>query len=122
MCGRQSGDNTNVRMGIFSKTDHVARRALAVFNNQNINLESLDYPEVSTGGDKTTPISYQYFGNRMNDNWKLWYLRARITERTFDFWWMKNLYYYDRPQLAIWLLFGGNLVVCALAWIKLRKL
>ncbi len=87
-----------------------------VINDKNVNLESLDYPEVSTGGNDISPIAYQYFGNRMNDNWKLWYLRARISERTFDFWWIKNLYYWDRPQTALWILFGANVFVVVTSW------
>ncbi len=85
-------------------------------NDQTVNLETLDYPDVSTGGTRVTPIPYQYFGNKMNDNWKLWYLRARITERTFDFWWVKNLYYWDRPQRALWIGFIVNLSCALGSW------
>ncbi len=70
-------------------------------NESPVNLETLDYPDVATGGRSPVETSYQYFGNVQADNWKLWYLRARITERTFDFWWIKNLYYWDKPQRAL---------------------
>ncbi len=74
-------------------------------NNTNVNLESLDYPDVSSMGSHTSPVPYQWYGGKINDPWKLWYLRARITERTFDFWWIKNLYYWDRPQNLLWFFF-----------------
>jgi hypothetical protein len=90
-----------------------------VINDQNINLESLDYPEVSTGGKEISPVPYQYYGNRMDDKWKLWYLRARISERTFDFWWIKNLYYWDRPQRMIWILFAITVTVSLCGWTRL---
>lgn len=92
-----------------------------VINDTPVNLESLDYPEVSTAGDKNSAIKYQYFGKKMNDRWKLWYLRARISERTFDFWWIKNLYYWDRPQKAIAVAFVVNVIICLVSWIQLRK-
>lgn len=93
-----------------------------VINDQNVNLESLDYPEVSTGGKEISKVPYQYYGNRMNDNWKLWYLRARISERTFDFWWIKNLYYWDRPQRVLWTLFACNIIVVMSSWLGLIRL
>lgn len=78
-------------------------------NDEPVNLGSIDYPDVSSLGVKTTPMAYQYYGGKVSDPWKLWYMRARINERTFDFWWLKNLYYWDRPQTLIWILFGANL-------------
>lgn len=80
-------------------------------NSQKVNLSSIDYPDVSSMGYKTTPIPYQYYGNRMNTMWNLWYMRAGVNERSFDFWWIKNLYYWDRPRNFIWMLFGINLLL-----------
>jgi hypothetical protein len=77
-------------------------------NDTPVNLASLDYPDVSSLGAKTKPMPYQYYGGKVIDPWQFWYMRARIAERTFDFWWIKNLYYWDRPQRFIWMLFGFN--------------
>lgn len=102
--------------------DHVLYVTQLIFDSQNINLASLDYPDVSNVGYKTTKIPYHYFGNREDDPWKQWYLRARINERTFDFWWIKNLYYWDRPQQFIWALFSLDLFVIGSSAIVVWKL
>lgn len=90
-------------------------------NGKAVNLGSLDYPDVSSLGSKTTPFPYHYYGKVITDRWKLWDLRARIQEQTFDLWWVKNLYYWDRPQLFIWSLFGVNIIVCAFSALKLAR-
>jgi hypothetical protein len=91
-------------------------------NDTNVNLASLDYPDVSSMGRETTPIPYQYYGNRDNDNWDLWYLRARINEQTLDFWWVKNMYYWDRPQQFIACLFVIDVALtCGAGWLVYKK-
>lgn len=84
-------------------------------NDTPVNLASLDYPDVSSLGAKTKPMPYQYYGGKVVDPWKFWYLRARISERTFDFWWIKNLYYWDRPKQLIWALFGLNVTALGIS-------
>lgn len=81
---------------------HVIYIKSMTINDSPVNLASLDYPDVSSLGFKTTPIPYEYFGNRENRPWKLWDMRARLNENSLDFWWIKNLYFWDRPQNLIW--------------------
>ncbi|HSW89398.1 MAG TPA: hypothetical protein VLH19_00830 [Patescibacteria group bacterium] len=105
-----------------SSLEHVQYITQMTLDDQNINLGSLDYPDVSTVGQHTTPIAYQYFGNRQSDPWVLWYLRARINERTFDLWWIKNLYYWDKPQMLLFGLFVGDVTLSVSTAIYLLKL
>jgi hypothetical protein len=51
----------------------------------------------------------------------MWYLRARINERTFDFWWIKNLYYWDRPKNFFWALFIADWAVILLSGYGVRR-
>lgn len=89
---------------------HVVYIMQMLLNDQNVNLGSLDYPDLSSLGYKTTPRPYLYYGQQVTDPWKFWYMRARINERTFDLWWIKNLYYWDRPKNLLWSLLALNLV------------
>ncbi len=102
-------------------TPHVVYIKNMLVNGQTTNLASLDYPDLSTLGIATTPMPYRYLGNKVKDNWKFWDMRARINELTFDFWWIKNLYYWDRPQQFIWTLFIGNLALVGGTFILLSK-
>lgn len=77
-------------------------------NGSLVNLGSIDYPDMSKLGLATTPLPYMYSGVEVTDPWIFWQIRARINERTLDFWWIKNLYFWDRPKNMIWLLFGVN--------------
>jgi len=67
-----------------------------------VNLSSLDYPDMSNLGTATTMRSYEYSGKVITDQWAFWQMRARVNERTLDYWWVKNLYYWDRPVFFIW--------------------
>ncbi len=80
-------------------------------NDTSVNLASLDYPDMSTLGRATSPIPYQYSGKIVTDNWVFWQTRARVNERTLDYWWIKNLYYWDRPTYLIWSFFLINISV-----------
>ena len=92
-------------------------------NNNSVNLQSLDYPDVSTLlGEKTTSIPYQYWGKTVTDPWQLWNLRARIYEETFDFWWLKNVYYWDKPQTFLSVLFLINIASMIFFFKKTRYL
>lgn len=88
---------------------HVIYIKKLILNSTVTNLASLDYPDVSTMGTKTSPIPYLYYGNRMQDQWTLWHMRSRIMMSTFDFWWVKNLYYWDRPSMFLNILLAINL-------------
>jgi hypothetical protein len=73
-----------------------------IINQEAVNFDSLDYPDMSNLGLATTPIPYEYSGKVVTDKWAFWNMRARISERTLDFWWIKNLYFWDRPTQLIW--------------------
>lgn len=100
---------------------HVIYIKKLVLNTSVTNLASLDYPDVSTMGTKTTPIPYLYYGNQMQDRWTLWHMRSRIMMSTFDFWWIKNLYYWDRPRALFNILLAINMacICCSSALILL---
>ena len=90
-------------------------------NDSEVNLASLDYPNVSTLGSYKKGVPYRYYGGKISDNWRLWDLRARISERTLDFWWIKNLYYWDKPQNLIWIAFIIDIIVCTLSGYSLFR-
>lgn len=113
--------NFTVTFGKDLPTQHVQYVTQMLINSTNVNLATLDYPDVSASGPKTTLIPYQYYGNKISDPWAMWYLRARINERTFDFWWIKNLYYWDRPKNFFWALFIADWAVILLSGYGVRK-
>ncbi len=92
-----------------------------LINQGAVNLDSLDYPDMSTLGVATTPIPYEYSGKVVTDRWTFWNMRARIFERTLDFWWIKNLYFWDRPAQLIWGLIALNLSVLLGSSLLVRK-
>lgn len=92
------------------------------FNDTPINIRSLDYPDLSALGEKTSDRPYRVFGKERKNLWELWNLRARISEETFDLWWIKNLYYWDRPQDLFWVLFYVNVTgICVTGWYVFRR-
>ncbi|MBI5151178.1 MAG: hypothetical protein HZA34_01260 [Candidatus Pacebacteria bacterium] len=92
------------------------------FNDAPINIRSLDYPDLSALGEKTSNRPYRVFGKERKDLWELWNLRARISEETFDLWWIKNLYYWDRPQNLVWALFCVNVAgIFVTGWYVFRR-
>lgn len=79
-------------------------------NGQPINLESLDFPYISTLGPKTNNITYQNYGGAFNNPWTSWMIHTQIFERTPDFWWIKFLYYWDVPKNFFLALFLINIL------------
>lgn len=100
---------------------HVIYIEKLAINDIPVNLGSIDYPDASSLGQKTTTEPYRFYGNKQKDPWALWYMRAGVNERTLDFWWMKNFYYWDRPQKLIWGLFAIDVVVLGVSILMLRK-
>lgn len=90
---------------------HVIYIKKMIINDSLTNLGSLDYPDVSSLGKMTSQFPYEYYGNKITDLWTLWNMRARLNEQSFDFWWIKNLYFWDRPKKLIYLLLGGDLLL-----------
>jgi len=79
-------------------------------NNQQINLESLDFPYVSSLGPTIVKAKYQNYGGTNQDPWKLWHIHTQIYERSLDFWWVKPLFYWDLPKSLFSKLLVLNLV------------
>lgn len=77
-------------------------------DGQKANLGSLDFPYVDHGTE--TAPGRKYFGVK-TDYWALWGLRHGVFASTFDFWWLRYLYYWDLPKKFIVLLFISNTFV-----------
>lgn len=75
-------------------------------NDSNVNLESIDTPYVSNLGP-AMGVSYRNWGGTNKDPWKYWDIHTQTFERLPDFWWIRNLYYWDIPKR--WIL--GSLFV-----------
>lgn len=106
-------------------TPHVIYIKEFKINDSPINMASLDYPEVSTLGSAKPHMPYRYFGSKTNDRWKLWHHRALINALTLDYWWVKNLYYWDRPQHLLFTGFMATIVVAVSSgyavWKQLKR-
>ncbi len=94
---------------------HVIYIKQMMIDGKQVNLGSLDYPDSSSINYNFKHIPYQYYGGKVQDPWALWNLRARINERTFDFWWVKNLYYWDRLRTLVWGIFALDISALAIA-------
>lgn len=91
-------------------------------NDQLVNLGSLDYPDMSNLGSKTSSIPYRYTGAVVTDQWAFWQMRARVSERAIDFWWVKNLYFWDKPNGFIWGLFASNVLLFLVSGLLTAKM
>lgn len=69
-------------------------------NDSNVNLESIDTPYVSNLGS-AMDVSYRNWGGLNKDPWKYWDIHTQTFERLPDFWWIRNLYYWDIPKSFI---------------------
>lgn len=85
------------------------------------NMESISVPNVSPLGPKLTGAVYRNWGGTNTDPWKPWDIHTQTFERLPDFWWVRNLFYWDVPKLWILGLFGINLAGLAFFTIKLRS-
>lgn len=74
-------------------------------NERAVNKDSLDFPYVSPLGPAMTGIKYKNFGGEDKDPWKTWHIHTQMYERIPDFWWVRNLFYWDIPKTPIFLLF-----------------
>lgn len=90
-------------------------------NDKPVNIESLDIPYVSDLGPKLAGVKYQNWGGENKDPWKTWSIHTQTYERLPDFWWFRNLYYWDIPKILTLSLFTVNLICLILAAIKLKK-
>ncbi len=89
-------------------------------NGQRQNMESIDVPYVSLLGPKMG-ATYQNWGGTNKDPWKTWDIHTQMFERLPDFWWIRNLYYWDIPKGWILSLFIFNLIMVIITYINVRK-
>lgn len=90
-------------------------------NDKPVNIESLNIPYVSDLGPKLAGVEYQNWGGENKDPWKTWNIHTQTYERLPDFWWFRNLYYWDIPKSFTLSLLALNLVGLIFAAIKLKK-
>ena len=88
-------------------------------NEQPQNMESISVPNVSPLGQKITGAVYNNWGGTNKDPWKVWDIHTQTFERLPDFWWVRNLFYWDVPSSWILGLFGLNVAGLIFLGIKL---
>lgn len=87
-------------------------------NGQRQNMESIDVPYVSSLGPKMGAY-YQNWGGINKDPWKTWDIHTQTFERLPDFWWIRNLYYWDIPKSWILIPFSLNILGLLFFGVKL---
>lgn len=90
-------------------------------NDEEVNKESLDFPYISSLGPPLTGKKYQNYGGVETDPWKSWDIHTQMYERLPDFWWIRNLYYWDIPKVFILLPFAGIILMCIFTGYKIYK-
>jgi hypothetical protein len=91
-------------------------------NGMEQNLESLDFPYISSLGPAMTGATYQNYGNPNYTNWwKAWITHSQMLERTPDFWWIKPIYYWDIPKKPFIVLLVINILGIIFFGIKTFK-
>jgi hypothetical protein len=111
----------------FSETDIAEKQRqivglISIFiNGDQVNLESIDIPYVSDLGPKLTGVEYKNWGGLDRDPWKYWHIHTQMYERLPDFWWARNLYYWDIPNMLITSLFIGNIAILLLSGPKVKR-
>lgn len=93
-----------------------------LINDVPVNLESIDVPYVSPLGPVMTNVEYENWGGESQDPWKFWDIHTQTYERLPDFWWIRNLYYWDIPKGWIVALLLLNLLGLIAAGFKLKNL
>ena len=88
-------------------------------NGQRQNMESIDVPYVSSLGPKIAGANYQNWGGTNQDPWKTWHIHTQMFERLPDFWWIRNLYYWDIPKRWILIPFAINISALLFFAVKL---
>lgn len=90
-------------------------------NGQRQNLESINVPFVSSLGPGLAGAEYKNWGKINTDTWRYWDIHTQTFERLPDFWWIRNLFYWDIPKKLIISLLFLNVIVVLLAGYKLWK-
>lgn len=74
-------------------------------NGKVINKEYIWVPYVSPLGPKMIGATYQNWGGVNSNPWLTWDLHTQTYERLPDFWWFRNMFYWDVPQKLFVILF-----------------
>lgn len=93
-----------------------------LINDIPINLESIDVPYVSRLGPIATSVKYENWGGENKDPWRFWDIHTQTFERLSDFWWVRNLYYWDIPKSWMIMLLTLNFLGAFIAGNKLKKI
>ena len=82
-------------------------------NDEYQNLNTIDYPYVSSISKSLLNIDYDYWGNKQKDPWSIWHMHSGVYEKTFDFWWLRPFQYWDLPKdfFAILFLFNFSCLI-----------
>ena len=107
------------KMPILKENKQILGLIGMYIDGQSQNLESISVPNVSALGPKTTGAIYNNWGGTNKDPWKVWDIHTQTFERLPDFWWIRNLFYWDVPRNWILLLFGLNITGLVFFGIKL---
>lgn len=93
----------------------------ASINDTPVNLETLEFPFISPLGPKMTGVAYNTFGNNYKDPWMAWEIHTQIYERIPDFWWLKNMYFWDVPKKTIIMFLILNIFLIVYFGIKVNS-
>ncbi len=103
---------------VISKKEQILGLQSFDINGQRQNMESIDVPYVSALGPKMG-ATYQNWGGTNKDPWKTWDIHTQMFERLPDFWWIRNLFYWDIPKGWILIPFSLNILVLLFFSVKL---
>lgn len=94
-------------------------------NGVQQNLHTIEVPYVSAISNNLQDQQYQYWGNVQKDPWDIWHHHSGVFERTFDFWWLRPLYYWDLPKDIFVKMLSINAILLILfstvCWRQLKK-
>lgn len=112
----------------YGNADIISKRrqlfALMAFavNGERVNLESIDFPYVSSLNQKILPTQYRTYGKSDANPWTMWEIHTQMYERTLDFWWLRVMYYWDFPKTLFLFILGGNIFLIAFSLKKLNTI
>lgn len=113
--------NVNYEDRNFKKGEQILGLIAFSINDTAVNLESIDVPYVSPLGTVMTNEKYGNWGGKVSDPWRFWDIHTQTFERLPDFWWVRNLYYWDIPKGLIIILLALNFMGVLFAGMKLKK-
>lgn len=82
----------------FLKNKQVVFLQILRINGLPQPIDTMNYPYVSPVSQKLFGATYRYFGQEQVDPWTIWHMHSGIYEKSFDFWWLRPLHYWDMPK------------------------